>query len=303
MKSMKKGLMILLILLTIVFAIDIHAGNYQFQKIISANWGDQDGEFGLIREAEGNCPQSLTVDDEGNLAILDLVNKRVQRYSPDGKWLGKLKFTSQAFDIQFMNDRFILLAPYDYLIEQYDQQGNLIEKVAINRNIGFIDGLRIAENDICVQTIEQVQYHVEEKSQANQLESARQGFSGQNPDLRFQTQWVDPHQGFLLIENQKSAKRQTVTINTQDELGSLVFLTTDKYGNIYLRKELFAPDGKSYFEVDKLDNNGKVLSTIRIANENIVAPFKPITVDHNGNIYFLEINQDNFSVIRWQEQN
>ncbi len=279
-----------------------YAGDYQSQKIISANWGQRDGEFGLILEAEGNCPQSLTVDDEGNLAILDLVNKRVQRYSHDGEWLGKFRITSQAFDIQSLNERFILLAPYDYLIEKYNQQGKLIEKMNINRKIEFIDGLRAAGNDIFVQTIEQTQYNVSEESQSKQLESVTQGFSAQVPDLKFQTRWIDANQGRLLIENHTTGKKQNIIITTQDELGSLVFLDTDKYGNIYLRKELFAPDGKSYFEVDKLDRNGNVLSTIQIDNENIVAPFKPITVDQDGNIYFLEIKSEGFSVIRWQEK-
>ena len=280
----------------------IYAGEYDPQKIISANWGQADGEFGLIMEAEGNCPQSLAVDNDGDLAILDLVNRRIQRYSSEGKWLGKFNITSQAFDIQFMNDRFILLAPYDYYIEQYNREGKLIEKVNINRKIEFIDGLRISGDKIFVQTIEQVQYNMVEKSLTKQLESVTPGFSAKIPDLRFQTQWVDPHQGYLLIENQQSGKKQTITLNTQDELGSLVFLNTDKYGNIYLRKELFAPDGKSYFEVDKLDRDGNVLSTIQIANENIVAPFKPITIDQDGNIYFLEIKSEGFSVIRWQDK-
>ena len=280
----------------------IYAGEYDPQKIISANWGQADGEFGLIMEAEGNCPQSLAVDNDGDLAILDLVNRRIQRYSSEGKWLGKFNITSQAFDIQFMNDRFILLAPYDYYIEQYNREGKLIEKVNINRKIEFIDGLRISGDKIFVQTIEQMQYNMSEKSPTKQLESGTSGFSSQIPDKRIQTQWVDPHQGYLLIENQQSGKKQTITLNTQDELGSLVFLNTDKYGNIYLRKELFAPDGKSYFEVDKLDGDGKVLSTIQIANENIVAPFKPITIDQDGNIYFLEIKSEGFSVIRWQDK-
>ena len=299
---MKKFLMGIVIFLSIVFDMDIYAGNYQFQKIITANWGQADGEFGLIIEAEGTCPQSLTIYNNGNLAILDLVNKRVQLYSSIGKWLGKFNISSQAFDIQFLNEHFILLAPYDYLIEQYNQKGKLSEKKNINRKIEFIDGLRIAGNNIFIQTIEQAQYNMSEKSQTKQLESVQQGFSAQIPDLRFQTRWIDTHQGHLLIENNKTGNKQTITITTQDELGSLVFLDTDKCGNIYLRKELFTPDRKSYFEVDKLDKDGNVLSNIRIDNENIVAPFKPITIDREGNIYFLEIKSEKFSVIRWQEE-
>lgn len=280
----------------------IYAGDYNSKIIISTPWGQRDGEFGLIMEAEGNCPQSLTVDNDDNLAILDLVNRRVQRYSFEGKWLGKFNVTSQAFDIQSLNGRFILLAPYDYYIEQYNQQGKLLEKMTINRKIEFIDGLRIAGNKFFVQTIEQVQFNVSEKSQTKQLASLTKGFSAQIPGSRFQTRWIDAHHGQLLIENSNTAKKQIITISASDELGSIVFLDTDQYGNIFVRKELFAPESKSYFEVDKLDKEGNVLSTIRIANENIVTPFKPITIDREGDVYFLEITPERFSVIRWQEK-
>ena len=299
---MKKILFVLLILSCIIFCRNSYAGNYQSQEIITATWGRGDGEFGLAREAEGNCPQSLTVESNGNIAILDLVNKRVQRFNPDGKWLGKFSITTQAFDIQSLNERFVLLAPYDYLIEQYSQEGNLIEKIAINRQIQFIDGLRISGNNIFIQTNEQTQYNMSEKSQSKQLESLTNGFSSKIPDLKFQTRWIDAHHGQLLIENSNTTKNQTITISSSDELGSIVFLDTDKYGNIYLRKELFAPDRKSYFEVDKLNSAGNVLSTIKINNDNIVAPFKPVTIDQDGNIYFLEISSEKFSVIRWQEK-
>ena len=299
---MKTYSFIIFILLNIIFGKNIYAGNYQSQTIITATWGTGDDEFGLAREAEGNCPQSLTVESNGNIAILDLVNKRVQRFTPDGKWLGKFSITTQAFDIQSLNERFVLLAPYDYLIEQYTQEGNLIEKININRQIQFIDGLRISGNNIFIQTNEQTQYNMSEKSQIKQLESLTKGFGSQIPDLKFQTRWIDDHHGQLLIENSNTAKKQAISISSSDELGSIVFLDTDKYGNIYLRKELFAQDRKSYFEVDKLDSAGKVLSTIQINNDNIVAPFKPVTIDQDGNIYFLEIAPEKFSVIRWQEK-
>ncbi|HEX9974071.1 MAG TPA: hypothetical protein VGD14_18520, partial [bacterium] len=70
----------------------------------------------------------------------------------------------------------------------------------------------------------------------------------------------------------------------------------------FVRKELFSDDDKPYFEVDKFDRNGALRATVKIEHENIVMPFKPITVDQQGNVYFLEIKSDSFSVIQWQEE-
>jgi len=279
------------------------AGQYRPVRLIEARWGDKPGEFGLTLEAEGNCPQSLTVDASGNLAILDPVNRRVQRYSAEGKWLAAFHINCRAFDIRVLNDRFILLAPYDYQIEQYDRDGNLIEKIDIDPGIDLLDGLRVSGDKIFVQTSEQLLYDVSERSSTKQAPAMTRGLRGQrDPGWKFQTRWLGSHQGLLIAENSRTGNRRTITINSPDELGSLIFLDTDKYGNIYLRAEIFAADGKSCFEVIKLTGEGNQLSRLRIVNENIVAPFKPITIDQEGNIYFLEIKTEGFSVIRWTEQ-
>lgn len=298
---MKKTL-IIFSLSIILFSLKLHAGDYFPTILIETWWGEQDGEFGLMIEAEGNCPQSLAIDEEGNLAILDAVNKRIQIYSSDGKWIGKFAISSNAFDIEYENKAFCLLAPYDYSIEKYNQDGKLIEKISINRKIEFLDGLRISDQKVFVRTVEQLQYRADEKSQQSQLQSVQNGLTGHISDIRFQTRWNDPHKGYLIIDDQKSAKRQTISISTQDELGSIVFLDTDKKGNIYIRKELFSQNGKSYFEIDKFDTEGVLLSSLQIENDNLVAPFKPITIDREGTIYFLDIQPERFAVIRWQEQ-
>jgi hypothetical protein len=296
---MKPGLKFLFIMLILIA--NLHAGDYQSSVMIRANWGKADGEFGLRLEAEGNCPQALAVADDGTLAILDPVNQRVQMFSPDGNWIGKFAIIPNSFDIQFQNQELIILAPYDHSVIRYSRDGKLIEKMAIDRNIEMIDRLHTRENEVFVQTIEQIQYSIT-KNQAQQIESAKRGVSARIPGVRIQTQWIDSHQGKVILKNETSGKSQSIIITTEDELGSLVFLDSDLNGNIFVREELFSANDKPYFEVAKFDRNGTLRATIRIENENIVAPFKPITVDKQGNVYFLEIKSDGFSVIQWQEK-
>ncbi|MCU0645489.1 MAG: hypothetical protein MUC94_14690 [bacterium] len=239
--------------------------------------------------------------DDGTLGILDPVNQRVQLFSPDGNWIGKFAIAINAFDIQFQNQELLILAPYDHAVIRYSRFGKLIEKMAIDRNIELIDGLHTRENEVFVQTIEQIQYSIT-KNQVQQIESAKQGASTRIPGVRIRTQWINAHQGNMIIEDERTGKAQSITIASQDELGSLVFLDSDMNGNIFVRKELFSAAGKPYFEVAKFDRNGALLTAIKIEHENIVTPFKPITVDKHGNVYFLEIQSDGFSVIRWQEE-
>ena len=297
MKTAIKISLILLIAIT-----NLNARDYRSTVLLRASWGSADGEFGLRLEAEGNCPQALAVADDGSLAILDPVNNRIQFFSPKGRWQGKFSIASGIFDIGCQRDQVIALAPYDYYVARYRRDGKLIEKMNINRQIALIDGLRVGAEDVGVQTIEQVQYSISKTNLAQQIASARPGASSRIVGQSVQTQWLTPHQGQMIIKNEKSSKTQSILITTDVELGSLVFLDSDLGGNIFVRKELFSAEGTPFFEVDKYDPNGALQTTIRIEHKNIVAPFKPITVDKQGNVYFLEIKPDGFSVIQWQEK-
>jgi len=277
------------------------AEDYEPVTIIQANWGQGYGEFGLSLEAEGNCPQSLSVDDRGNFAILDAVNSRVQLYSSLGNWLKNISISTRAFDVKYVENKIYVLAPYDYLIEEFDHIGKFIKRVEINRKIDLIDGLRLDENQVCVQTYEQKQYRVGGNvSRDMQIQSEQAGFTAGVPELRFQTRWLDQRRGALLIENSQTNKLETITINTTDRLGSIIFLDTDKDEYIYLRLELFGDDGKPGYEIQKLNYNGDLVSQFQIQNNNIVMPYRPVTVDNDGNVYSMEIRTEGFSVVKWR---
>lgn len=297
---MKLCLKILLIMLIAIAS--LHAQNYQHSVLIRTKWGSTDGEFGLRLEAEGNCPQALAVADDGMLAILDPVNQRVQLFSPKGKWSGKLAISSNAFDIQFQNQELLILAPYDNVVTRYSHDGNLMGKILIDRTIEMIDGLRSNAKEVFVQTIDQEQYVIHQTGQVQQMALAQRGMSARMPGFRVQTRWIDSHQGEIIIEDETSRKIQSIIITTDDELGSIIFLDSDWLGNFFVRNELFLATGSPYFEVAKFDRNGALRATIKIEHDNIVMPFKPISVDQRGNVYFLEIKSTGFSVIRWQEK-
>lgn len=277
------------------------AEEYEPVTIIKANWGGESGDFGLAREAEGNCPQSLSVDERGNLAILDAVNNRVQLFSSLGNWLKNIPISTRGFDVKYIEEKIYVLAPYDYVLEEFDHIGKSKRKIEINRRIDLIDGLRVEDNLVCLQTYEQNQYRIDANiSKDMQLQTEQAGMTGGTSNFRIQTRWLNQHEGALLSEDKRSGKIETFPVKTTEELGSILFLDTDKFGNIFIRLELFGHDGQSVFEIQKLSKTGEVISTFRIINENIVMPYRPITVDSEGNVYSLEIRADGFSVVKWR---
>lgn len=59
--------------------------------VLRGTWGRGAGQFGHVREKEGNAegPMSLTIGPNGELLVLDQVNARVQRFGRDGRFVGE----------------------------------------------------------------------------------------------------------------------------------------------------------------------------------------------------------------------
>jgi hypothetical protein len=56
--------------------------------LVRGRWGSAPGELGRVLEASQPGPMSLTVDREGRVHLLDQVNRRIQRFDRQGRWLG-----------------------------------------------------------------------------------------------------------------------------------------------------------------------------------------------------------------------
>jgi hypothetical protein len=66
------------------------------QVVVKGSWGNGSGEFGKRDEASRPGPMSLAVGVEGELYVLDQVNRRVQRYSHSGALQGSIALESEA---------------------------------------------------------------------------------------------------------------------------------------------------------------------------------------------------------------
>ncbi len=94
----KKGV----IVLTLFCSLGILAENiddlpekYVPKVIIEAKWGYGPGEFGLdLSSAPYTAPGGISVDDNGDIYILDNANGRIQRFDKNGKLLNIFKVSS-----------------------------------------------------------------------------------------------------------------------------------------------------------------------------------------------------------------
>jgi len=73
---------------------------YEMKVLIDAKWGSGPGEFGKIDNIEGPStgPSAFTVSSDGCIYVLDNINKRVQKFDTQGKFLYEVKYTEFVFE-------------------------------------------------------------------------------------------------------------------------------------------------------------------------------------------------------------
>lgn len=274
------------------------------QTLLSAPWGSGPGQFGLIREAEGVGPQSLSLDSDGNIYIVDLVNRRVQVFTPRGAFLRETACGILAHDICLDQEGALyLLAPYHGLVEKFDPGGQLLDRWPVSPEIWLIDGMRIANGQVFLRTAMQTEYSITGAKGAlapeAQLSSLQQGFGGVDPARRYQTQWKGEHRGSLSYLNENGQQVLDVDVATREILGSLVFLGTDGEGNVYLRAEILEPEDSGRQNIYKFDPQGSMLAEFTISSSDYTFIYRSLYLDQNGDLYQLLTEADGVRVLRW----
>ncbi|MCK4271610.1 hypothetical protein KAX22_03110 [bacterium] len=274
------------------------------QTLLSAPWGSDPGQFGLIREAEGVGPQSLNLDSAGNIYIVDLVNRRVQVFTPRGAFLRETACGILAHDICLDQEGALyLLAPYHGLVEKFDPGGQLLDRWPVSPEIWLIDGMRIADNQVILHTALQTEHTIADakgpRDPQSQLNEVQMGFSGPDPTRRYRTQWVDDHLGLLQFLDGHGHKLRDVRVTTQEVLGSLVFVGADADGNVYLRAEMFGPDNTGQ-KIFKYDDQGNLLAEFSLSTGDFTFIYRSLYLAPNGDLYQLLTGPQGVNVLRWQ---
>ncbi len=278
---------------------------YVSQEIIAAPWGSETGQFGLIEEAEGVGPQSLCLDPEGNIYILDLVNRRVQVFTPQGDYLRQIPFQILAHDLCLsQKGDLYLLAPYDGLGEQLDLDGKPLARWSISPRIQLIDGIRAAGDLVVVRTAAQVEHLVADAkgllSPDDQLKTTEYGMGGPDPAKRYRTRWINDHLGTLQVLDPNGQTLREVSVTTRRRLGSLVFMGADSQGNVYLRAETFGAQGDVIQKVLKHDPEGNLRAEFEVSMNGFTYLYRNLRVHHNGDLYQLHTEPLGVKVLRWR---
>jgi len=123
---------------------------YVPRVIIDGKWGTGHGEFGIrISEGELIIPDGITVDDKGNLYIMDIVNNRIQVFDSSNSFKYKvdvisfqeewskdkrtpllLNFPEREFEID--NEGYLnVFNIKSEMVKQFDLKGHLIKTIQL----------------------------------------------------------------------------------------------------------------------------------------------------------------------------
>jgi len=153
------------ILLTVALLIltgdgaEIQQSKYVPRVLIRAPWGEKNlyadgetsrpGEFGLFIPPEGGDsgpeagPADFTVSQSGEVYILDNLNRRVQRFSSDGRFIEVVPVIQGGNDMIIDKENNIYTGAFDWTfypkVEKYDQAGNLLMTYHLGKWADFGD--------------------------------------------------------------------------------------------------------------------------------------------------------------------
>jgi hypothetical protein len=279
--------------------------------VVRGTWGSEPGQFGKLQAEESNpeAPMSLAVDGQGNLSILDQVNRRVQRFDRTGKLLGTLPIRSETTqDLAVEGDKTYLL---DRLgaepgIEVLDSQGRPVERLpAVGGAVkegGAITGLFTSSGAVYVENEHDDLVRVDGAS--NEEIPGRPSRDGR---LYLKAAVVEKSAGRIYVQAHAQKDRDLAwetPLNLGRPLLHLLMLDSDRSGQVYVAAEVGQEDPQTHAFHDlatlviRLSPEGRLDGVLSLPPTTAEAAetFRPLVVGDDGTIYHMLVTEAGLQV-------
>lgn len=295
---MKKRILILfmIFILTLTTVLSANAANIHDDDnklILSIPVGKGEGNIAYtkaVSEMEKFGPESFAVANNGNIYILDSVEKQVEIFNTSAGFIKTINLPNneEYYDIEIRSDGNIILLTYGFEIIELSKQGILVDKKNMDNdekevNINLCNLYKNKNNDIVIRDyLKYTETDIDSSNVENQLD-----FIDIIKNKNDSSETILSYQG------------ENISVKYEYESAGTYPLRQTLQGDLIIQ-ENEALIGKKIYIENRFSkyNNGKLLSTAlalpTINYETI--PNKYICSDENGNVYQMVLNTNSIDI-------
>ena len=287
--------------------------------VVKGSWGAGPGQFGRRHDPESSPegPMAIAAAGHGELAIVDEINRRVDRYTPDGKRSTISLGGDTAQDVALGKDGVtaVLDRLADKNVQVFGADGKLKNEVSLEgKGVpegGGVTGLFADDGGLYVERAHEAVVRVADGSgQSDPSRPELQGRPSRDGRLLLAALVGDHAQGQLFV---RAADRQTGLERWQRALllGTpilhLLALDSDRQGNVYVAVDVGREGPNPPYAItdekiviERLSGGGEPRGALELpALPSADESFRPITVDDDGNVYVMAATDSGLTVTRY----
>jgi hypothetical protein len=283
------------------------------EVVARARWGSGDGELGRSAESHRSGPAALAVGSAGELLVLDQVNRRIARLSPDGRWLTAIPLESEAaLDLIAVGESVWVLRyepgpDHGYWLSEHRRDGARLRSVRLPRDLDLVTGLFAEGEDLYVEERHEDQLLVlRGGAPVGEARTRRARVLGRPDPSRPGSRLLRAREGRRAIVHQVLPGRFTSPLlEVELPLPVVAFeeLLADGRGGLYLG--LFLADAgadgdwRDPRRVLVAAPKGAPPRTIALASERAAETSRPLAVAPDGTLHELVLSEEGATIRRW----
>lgn len=284
--------------------------------VLRGPWGDGPGQFGRRAASEGSpeAPNAVSIDASGDVAVLDQVNRRVQRFR-DGRFVGSLPLPNEAAqDLATASDGRVAVldrlgAPSLTLFDAAGRPARTVPLVGgpISEG-GAVTGLFAASDGLYVEREHRELVRLTDaRGEPDPSRATLWGRPGRDGATLLRASIADRPRGMVTVsaaDRATGAMDWSHTVTLDGAILHLVLLDGDRHGRVYLGAVAGRELGGAFTDprtlVVRFDRAGVPVATLQLpAPPEADELFRPLAIDDEGHVFALSPGADGLSLVEY----